>query len=41
MFLVPEENDATICMCEKMAYEELQQENILYTKRLIDDQAFE
>lgn len=41
MFLVPEENDATICMCQKMAYEELQQENILYTKRLIDDQAFE
>jgi len=30
MFLVPEENDATICMCEKIAYEELQ-----------DDQAFE
>ncbi|MBD2809959.1 GNAT family acetyltransferase [Xenorhabdus sp. Vera] len=35
LIMVPEENDATICMCEKMEYDYLGQENVVFKKRLI------
>ncbi|MCP9267261.1 GNAT family acetyltransferase [Xenorhabdus sp. XENO-1] len=37
LILVSEENDATICMCEKMEYDYLGQENTIFCKRLIID----
>ncbi|MDC9597115.1 GNAT family acetyltransferase [Xenorhabdus anantnagensis] len=37
LIMVPEENDATICMCEKMEYDYLGQENMMFSKRLIID----
>ena len=39
--MIPEENDATICMFEKLLYEDQNQENTAYTKRLIIDQDFD
>lgn len=40
--VVPEENDATICMFEKLLlYEDQNQESTTYTKRLIVDQDFD
>lgn len=39
--VVPEENDATICMFEKLLYEDQNQESTTYTKRLIIDQDFD
>ncbi|HAT5581960.1 GNAT family acetyltransferase [Proteus mirabilis] len=39
--MIPEESDATICMFEKLLYEDQNQENTAYTKRLIIDQDFD
>ncbi|OCA54565.1 GNAT family acetyltransferase [Photorhabdus namnaonensis] len=40
VLIVPEDNDATIYMCEKLEYEDRYQESVIFSKRLIGDQEY-
>ncbi|ETS33529.1 MULTISPECIES: GNAT family acetyltransferase [Photorhabdus] len=40
IFIVPEDNDATLYMCEKLEYEDCHQESVIFSKRLIIDQEY-
>ncbi|MBS9424864.1 GNAT family acetyltransferase [Photorhabdus caribbeanensis] len=40
ILIVPEDNDATIYMCEKLEYEDRYQESVIFSKCLIGDQEY-